>query len=261
LPSDIEVDSSRRIVYVSYAPTPNRWQDCSTYASRIYKLESTTPGGRLVAQDITGNLPTGTSGISKPSWLCVKALAIDPNLPRTLYAGTSKGVYRGRGNATTGVWVWEPYNNGMPPGYVRDLEVHPMTGHLFAATYGRGAFEVVPDRDIGVRISNQSAGGRRVIEPRNLTEILIAILSDRTFDAPRELDMSSLRFGRTGAEASLARCDAAARDVNGDGLPDVLCYFKTALTGLRAGDTEIILKGNTVEGVPIEGRDTIAILP
>lgn len=262
--SDIEVDSNREIVYASFAPISGYDQDCSTYGSRVYKLARNTPGGPLVSEDITGNLPSGSSGTPAnlgTTWLCVKALAIDLNLPRTLYAGTSKGVYRGRGNATTGAWVWEPYNNGIPPAYVRDLEIHPKTGHLFAATYGRGAFEVVPDNVVRILIAYQSNTSEKIIELKNMNELLVAILSSRTLDAPKELDRNSLRFGRTGAEASLSRCNKDAQDVNADGLPDVLCQFKTSLTGLGTGDTEVILKGKTQEGLSIEGSDTVTIIP
>ena len=64
-----------------------------------------------------------------------------------MYAGASKGVYRGRPpkfGQRGATWTWEAYMDGLPPADVRDLEVHPVTGHIFAATYGRGAFELVP---------------------------------------------------------------------------------------------------------------------
>ncbi len=109
---------------------------------------------------------------------------------------TTKGVYRGRSNATGGPWVWESYNNGMPSAYVMDLEVNK----------------------------------------------------------------NSLRFGRTGAEASLALCNTDAQDVNGDGLLDQVCHFYTSLTGFQVSDTVGFLKGLTVEGIPIEGRDAVRIL-
>jgi hypothetical protein len=46
-------------------------------------------------------------------------------------------------------WFWRPYNNGMPPADVRDLEVHPSTGIMRAFTYGRSAFEVTTSHDGG----------------------------------------------------------------------------------------------------------------
>jgi len=75
-----------------------------------------------------------------------------------------------------------------------------------------------------------------------------------------EVNKNSLRFGRTGAEASLALCNTDAQDVNGDGLLDQVCHFYTSLTGFQVSDTVGFLKGLTVEGIPIEGRDAVRIL-
>jgi hypothetical protein len=49
--------------------------------------------------------------------------------------------------------------------------------------------------------------------------------------------------------------------VNGDGLPDLLCHFDTVKAAFQAGDTTGILKGKTLTGVPIQGSDTIRIVP
>ena len=100
-------------------------------------MKSEFPNPTFSAADITGNLES--------LGLCVNAIAVDPHIPRTLYAGTNRGVYRGRSSATGGSWVWEAYNDGIPLADVRDLEVHPLTGHIDAATYGRSAFELVPE--------------------------------------------------------------------------------------------------------------------
>jgi hypothetical protein len=141
--SDIEVDHAHAdTVYVSFAPPTTVDRDCKANAGthRIYQLKRqspTLPSLSMSASDITSNLPFG---------LCVNALAIDPHVPRTLYAATNKGVYRGRRNATGRSWVWESYNDGMPPADVRDLEVHPVSGNIFAATFGRSAFKVAPER-------------------------------------------------------------------------------------------------------------------
>ena len=78
--------------------------------------------------------------------------------------------------------------------------------------------------------------------------------STRKPEKPSEIDKTSLTFGRTGAEASLAFCTASAENVNGDGLLDQVCHFFTELTGFQAGDTEGILKGQTVSGISILGR-------
>lgn len=88
----------------------------------------------------------------------------------------------------------------------------------------------------------------------------VAILSAQGFDAPAEVDRVSLTFGKTGDEDSLTRCLNPSADVNGDGLADLLCVFRSGPTGLQLGDTEAILKGETHDGRAIEGRDSILVV-
>ena len=147
--SDIEVDKAHPdTVYVSFAPPYSfvnavPWErNCSANAGthRIYQLKTQINSGKTSvkeAHDITANLGLG---------YCVNALAVDPFTPSVIYAATNKGVYRGKGGATAGSWTWQSYNDGMPLADVRDLEVHPITGNIFAATFGRSAFRVVPEK-------------------------------------------------------------------------------------------------------------------
>jgi hypothetical protein len=90
--------------------------------------------------------------------------------------------------------------------------------------------------------------------------IPVAILSTPDFHAPSMVDRASLTFGSTGEEHSLASCSRGGKDVNGDGLMDLLCHFKTQLTGFQPGDSQAILKGTTIDGLAIEGSDVVRIL-
>jgi hypothetical protein len=67
-------------------------------------------------------------------------------------------------------------------------------------------------------------------------------------------------IGKTGDEASLAFCNKGAEDLNSDGLPDQVCNFYSRETGFQTGDIEGILKGRTVDGISIEGRDLVKIV-
>lgn len=261
--SDIEVDRAHPdTIYVSFAPPILLGRNCSQNAgdSRIYRLQRTSPDLSVLTMtstDITGTFPTGPDGEKR----CVNAIAVDPGIPRTVYAATDKGMYRGRGNATGGPWLWEPYHDGMPSAAdVRDLEVDREAGDLYAATDGRGAFKVTLDTVLPVSIDIKPGTSENAINIKSGGKIPVAILSSVTFDAPNEVDKRSLTFGRTGTEPSLALCGAVAQDVNGDGLLDQVCHFYTALTGFQPGNTQGFLKGVTTEGVPIEGSDTVSIL-
>jgi CHRD domain-containing protein len=89
----------------------------------------------------------------------------------------------------------------------------------------------------------------------------VAIISTSTFNAVTSLDATSLTFGRTGKEPSLAFCNAGGEDVNGDGLLDLVCHFQTELTGFQSGDVLGILVGKTVQGATIVGQEAIVIVP
>jgi hypothetical protein len=92
-------------------------------------------------------------------------------------------------------------------------------------------------------------------------KIPVAILSTPTFNAVTTVDPGSLTFGKTGNEPSLAFCNTGGEDVNGDGLPDLVCHFQTQLTGFQSGDTVGILKGKTIQGGQIIGQEAIVIVP
>jgi len=90
--------------------------------------------------------------------------------------------------------------------------------------------------------------------------IPVAILSAADFDAPNKVDKTSLTFGRTGDERSLAFCTKGTEDVNRDGHLDQVCHFYTRVTGFQPGDITGVLKGQTVEGVIIIGTDSVRIV-
>jgi hypothetical protein len=96
-------------------------------------------------------------------------------------------------------------------------------------------------------------------------KIPVAILSAPGFDAPAQVNQATLTFGRTGDEESLHwrghnTPNCGVEDMNKDGRLDLICHFYTRLTGFEAGDTEGILKGKTLDGTPMEGRDSVRII-
>ena len=91
--------------------------------------------------------------------------------------------------------------------------------------------------------------------------IPVAVLSTPRFNAVTSVDASSLTFGRTGTERSLAFCNTGGEDVNGDGLPDLVCHFRTRSAGFQPGDTLGILMGKTILRLPIIGQEAIQIVP
>jgi hypothetical protein len=55
-------------------------------------------------------------------------------------------------------------------------------------------------------------------------------------------------------------CSSTPEDVNGDDLLNVVCHFKTRATVFLLNDTQGVLKGKTLSGVPIKGTDFVRIV-
>jgi hypothetical protein len=98
------------------------------------------------------------------------------------------------------------------------------------------------------------------INTKSKGKLPLAILSSRSFPAPDMVDTTTLTFGATGRERSLAFCNRNGEDVNRDGRLDLVCHFNTRDTGLKTGDKQAVLKGRTVQNGLIEGSDEVRIV-
>ena len=114
--------------------------------------------------------------------------------------------------------------------------------------------------DVVVDIDIRPFSRKNKIYRRNRGLIPVAILSSENFDAPREVDRDSLTFGRTGEEQSKAFFLRRGKDVNHDGIKDLIIFFNAKKAGFEVGDEMGFLKGNTINGEPIEGSDSVHIV-
>lgn len=128
-------------------------------------------------------------------------------------------------------------------------------------TVGRYPNQIAFAPPLNVAIDIKPGEDPPSINPKSHGKVPVAILSSPTFDATTQVDRTSLTFGHTGDEQSLAFCNPGGEDVNGDGLPDLICHCETPKTGFQPGDTIGVLKGKTVTGIPIMGTDSIRIVP
>ena len=131
---------------------------------------------------------------------------------------------------------------------------HTIVGNLALSVVS----ELIPE-PIAIDIKPQSDPNS--INPRSKGKIPVAILSTTDFSAPDEVDIDSLMFGASGGEESLSFCNHSPEDVNGDGYDDLVCHFYTQMTGFDCEDREGIVRGLTIDGIPIEGRDSVKIVP
>jgi len=113
----------------------------------------------------------------------------------------------------------------------------------------------------GILIDIKPGSDRNTINPRSRGKIPVAILSGPAFNAPLTIDPSSATFGRTGNEQSLAFCDSWPDDVNGDGLPDLVCHLNTSETRFLTTDSIGILKARTFNDELVVGTNAVTIVP
>ena len=135
------------------------------------------------------------------------------------------------------------------------------------ATFANGTF-TVPARTtavfeerstLQVEVRVRPGDGANVVNPKS-AQVDIAVLSQDGFDPVADVDRGSLRFGRTGLEDSVRRC-RAGDDYDGDGVDDLLCTVRVRDTGLAAGDTGLLLRGSTADGLRLAGRATVTTVP
>jgi len=98
------------------------------------------------------------------------------------------------------------------------------------------------------------------VNPGSRGRLHVAVLSTPEFDALAQIDRASLRFGRTGEEESLHSCKEKGRDVNRDGLQDLICLFSIQASGFQKGDELGILTAQTFDGVTLTGHDSVRVV-
>jgi hypothetical protein len=93
--------------------------------------------------------------------------------------------------------------------------------------------------------------------------IPVAILGDETFDAttvdPLSVDLNGASVKLLGNKQVKPLCHD--EDVNGDGLLDKVCQVYTLDYIMEVGSAVAVLKGLTLDGVSIYGKDIVNIVP
>jgi len=127
------------------------------------------------------------------------------------------------------------------------------------------AIDLIPPIDI------KPGDAANKIDIRRPGNVAVAILSSASFNAPAMVVKNSLTFGRIGDEQSLVfkpdRFDSRllvavcnTRDVNSDGLKDLICEFNKQQSGFQLTDKSGVLRGKMGTGVTIRGTDSVTIV-
>lgn len=100
--------------------------------------------------------------------------------------------------------------------------------------------------------------GMGVLNPKANGRFPVAITSTATFDAT-SVDTTTLTFGATGTEAPLTQC--TTRDVNRDGLLDLVCFADNRKSGFSTSSVEGAATGKTKSGKTIKGHGALKVIP
>jgi TolB protein len=112
-----------------------------------------------------------------------------------------------------------------------------------------------------VSIDIRPGSNQNNVNPKSHGNMEIAILSTKDFDAFKNVIQSSITFGHKGSEISLNSCSKASKDVNGDGIPDLVCRFNIELARFSVDDAKGVLRFLSQDGRPFAGSDTIRVVP
>ncbi len=116
-----------------------------------------------------------------------------------------------------------------------------------------GADELAPPGGpVAVVLDVKPGSFPNTINPRSRGLLSVAIVTSEAFDATL-VEVSTVRFGPGAAAPVRAR----PRDVNSDGLLDLVLQFRMDTTGIRCGAVDVTLSGETLSGQVVEGSDSL----
>jgi len=107
-----------------------------------------------------------------------------------------------------------------------------------------------------VQIDILPGSKKNPVNPKQKGVVPVAVMGSNSL-AVSQLDPATFRFGPGGAPP--AHRSHETRDIDGDGLLDLLVHFDVGGTGVACMDSVAFLQGRTVEGNQVQGFDSISV--
>ena len=107
---------------------------------------------------------------------------------------------------------------------------------------------------LGVEIDIKPDSSSNSVNPRSHGVIPVAVFGNDSFHVV-DIDAETLGFGP--GVAPIIHRQGHYEDVNHDGVMDLMLHFRTRDTRIACGDESVTLTGETLDGRPIEGADSI----
>jgi hypothetical protein len=134
----------------------------------------------------------------------------------------------------------------------RDGSPRPGIEHVYTNGVLYIAASTAPTAGAEIGIDIAPPDSRNRIDPDSTDRVAVALLSTPVLEATR-VSTDTVRFGTAGAVAKASW----TRDVNGDGLLDVVLQFRITDAGIHCGDTQAPLTGRTSTGLQLHGVDDV----
>jgi hypothetical protein len=155
---------------------------------------------------------------------------------------------------TPDFYIGTTYTSGSPAKFAGDIDEVRIWNEALTDLPSVLFVEVTIDIKPGNDLNPINIGSRGVIP--------VAILSSDSFDAT-QVSPDSIRLGgnSVAVRGKSGNLLARAKDVNKDGLDDLLVQIETEGFEDPGEGGIVILTGETFDGIPIEGTDSVRIVP
>jgi photosystem II stability/assembly factor-like uncharacterized protein len=206
-----------------------------------------THDGGMTWTDISGNLPN----------IPANGLAIDPDLPGTLYVATDIGVFW----TSNGGAAWAPLGTGLPHTYAVDLRIHRPSRLLRVATQGRGMWDLPiapgasgpPDVHIdvptgGATISDSFVIAGWAIDNTNAVGTAINVV---------QVAVDGMQVGT--ATYGLSRPDVCNAYPGRSGCPNVGFSYNLNTVALTPGQHSITVSATDTDPSPHTGSSSVTV--